>query len=73
LLAFIALIAFISSVTFVALCGGGKKDNAPKAGGPGLKKNDIAPTEVGECPKDTVADVKSSWGGEGADKKNEKK
>ncbi|GMR54354.1 hypothetical protein PMAYCL1PPCAC_24549, partial [Pristionchus mayeri] len=63
MLALAVLIAFISSIAFVAMCRGGKKENAPKAGSaPVVQKNDIAPTEVGECPKDTVADVKSSWG-----------
>ncbi|KAF8363075.1 hypothetical protein PRIPAC_89998 [Pristionchus pacificus] len=66
---FAALIAFVSSIAFVALCGGGKKDNAPKTGAPVVQKNDIAPTEAGECPKDTVADVKSSWGGDGGPEK----
>ncbi|GMT15077.1 hypothetical protein PFISCL1PPCAC_6374, partial [Pristionchus fissidentatus] len=70
MLLFAALIAFASSITFVVLCGGGgKKENAPKGGGPAVQKNEIAATEVGECPKDTVADVKSNWGGDGGEKK----
>ncbi|GMT33051.1 hypothetical protein PFISCL1PPCAC_24348, partial [Pristionchus fissidentatus] len=62
MLPFAALIAFASSIAFVVLCGGGNKYIQDNGGGPAVKKNEIAATVAGECPKDTVADVPSNWG-----------